>query len=371
MTDPAGYPPLSEQEQRKRKQTLERAKANYLSGQLRLRLQYAKLKVEHGWQRQNLNEVENLYFRHSHLRQLQNPRSSPSLPPPSRNQQQQSQNSRPPSSLSRGSNPDVTSTVLLASNPTVAAAGINDTYRAAIEASRAAIANGNGNGNSGTGTSQAGRSPSSQATSNGTHTGPVDVSMSDAGPSSSQTPVQTDSPQIDPSSIEPPTPAPSKAKRTRTRNPSTRGTGRGGRKSKANQQEGSTTNNDESTSATNSMPPPSTIPSISPPPSTLSSLDLPITSSTTPYSLGRSFTLPSSTGFGGSPFGNSGSGGGGGGGGSELTYDSFWSSHTSAYRNMLPPGISSFNTSGTSSSSAGTAISSYGASSSLNRTGSS
>ncbi|KIM77634.1 hypothetical protein PILCRDRAFT_615634 [Piloderma croceum F 1598] len=30
-----------------------------------MRLQYARLKVEHGWQRQNLNEVENLYFHHS------------------------------------------------------------------------------------------------------------------------------------------------------------------------------------------------------------------------------------------------------------------------------------------------------------------
>ncbi|KAF9815997.1 hypothetical protein IEO21_04247 [Rhodonia placenta] len=37
--------------------TPERAKANY----------YARLKVEHGWQRQNLNEVENLYFRHTHM----------------------------------------------------------------------------------------------------------------------------------------------------------------------------------------------------------------------------------------------------------------------------------------------------------------
>ncbi|KIJ16280.1 hypothetical protein PAXINDRAFT_168443, partial [Paxillus involutus ATCC 200175] len=36
-----------------------------------MRLQYAKLKVEHGWQRQNLNEVENLYFHHSHLRNMQ------------------------------------------------------------------------------------------------------------------------------------------------------------------------------------------------------------------------------------------------------------------------------------------------------------
>ncbi|CCM02030.1 uncharacterized protein FIBRA_04106 [Fibroporia radiculosa] len=72
----------------RRKLTPERAKANYvrkkslplggssselrtaadcLSGQLRLRLQYARLKVEHGWQRQNLNEVENLYFRHAHM----------------------------------------------------------------------------------------------------------------------------------------------------------------------------------------------------------------------------------------------------------------------------------------------------------------
>ncbi|KZT64579.1 hypothetical protein DAEQUDRAFT_602666 [Daedalea quercina L-15889] len=47
---------------KRRKITPERAKANYL----RLRLQYARLKVEHGWQRQTLNEVENLYFRHTH-----------------------------------------------------------------------------------------------------------------------------------------------------------------------------------------------------------------------------------------------------------------------------------------------------------------
>ncbi|KAF9481741.1 hypothetical protein BDN70DRAFT_505629 [Pholiota conissans] len=33
-----------------------------------MRLQYARLKVEHGWQKQNLNEVENLYFHNSHLR---------------------------------------------------------------------------------------------------------------------------------------------------------------------------------------------------------------------------------------------------------------------------------------------------------------
>ncbi|KAH0831061.1 hypothetical protein J3R83DRAFT_13584 [Lanmaoa asiatica] len=63
-------PQSNELEQKKRRQTLERAKANHLSKQLQMRLQYAKLKVEHGWQRQNLNEVENLYFHHSHLRSM-------------------------------------------------------------------------------------------------------------------------------------------------------------------------------------------------------------------------------------------------------------------------------------------------------------
>ncbi|KAF9450862.1 hypothetical protein P691DRAFT_773611 [Macrolepiota fuliginosa MF-IS2] len=67
----------SEMEKR-RKQTLERAKANHLSRQLQMRLQYARLKVEHGWQKQNLNEVENLYFHHSHQRG-----PKPYLPSPS------------------------------------------------------------------------------------------------------------------------------------------------------------------------------------------------------------------------------------------------------------------------------------------------
>lgn len=53
--------------------TMERAKAAHLSRQLQLRLQYARLKVEHGWQKQNLNEVENLYFRHSHTKPRQSP----------------------------------------------------------------------------------------------------------------------------------------------------------------------------------------------------------------------------------------------------------------------------------------------------------
>ncbi|KAK0450287.1 uncharacterized protein EV420DRAFT_1750387 [Desarmillaria tabescens] len=55
-------------EEKKRKQTMERAKATHLSRQLQMRLQYAKLKVEHGWTKQTLNEVENLYFHHSHVR---------------------------------------------------------------------------------------------------------------------------------------------------------------------------------------------------------------------------------------------------------------------------------------------------------------
>ncbi|KAG9313696.1 hypothetical protein JVU11DRAFT_6044 [Chiua virens] len=71
----------NELEQKKRRQTLERAKANHLSKQLQMRLQYAKLKVEHGWQRQNLNEVENLYFHHSHQRTMrQNAAHRPPYP---------------------------------------------------------------------------------------------------------------------------------------------------------------------------------------------------------------------------------------------------------------------------------------------------
>ncbi|TFK34627.1 hypothetical protein BDQ12DRAFT_726676 [Crucibulum laeve] len=54
--------------EKKRKVSTEKAKASLLSQQLQMRLQYARLKVEHGWQKQNLNEVENLYFRHSHQR---------------------------------------------------------------------------------------------------------------------------------------------------------------------------------------------------------------------------------------------------------------------------------------------------------------
>jgi hypothetical protein len=75
----------NEAEQKKRKQTLERAKANHLSKQLQMRLQYAKLKVEHGWQRQNLNEVENLYFHHSQVRGLRPVVPAKTVPPLSTN----------------------------------------------------------------------------------------------------------------------------------------------------------------------------------------------------------------------------------------------------------------------------------------------
>ncbi|KAI6128149.1 hypothetical protein EDD16DRAFT_1549680 [Pisolithus croceorrhizus] len=38
-----------EVDQKRRKQTLERAKVNHLSKQLQMRLRYARLKVEYGW----------------------------------------------------------------------------------------------------------------------------------------------------------------------------------------------------------------------------------------------------------------------------------------------------------------------------------
>ncbi|KAI9513491.1 hypothetical protein F5148DRAFT_1372456 [Russula earlei] len=58
----------ADHEAKRQRITIERAKVVNLSKQLQIRLQYARLKVEHGWQRQSLNEVENLYFRHSTLK---------------------------------------------------------------------------------------------------------------------------------------------------------------------------------------------------------------------------------------------------------------------------------------------------------------
>ncbi|KAJ4474460.1 hypothetical protein J3R30DRAFT_3707386 [Lentinula aciculospora] len=52
----------------KRRSSMDKAKVSHLSRQLQLRLQYARLKVEHGW---NLNEVENLYFRRTNSRPRQ------------------------------------------------------------------------------------------------------------------------------------------------------------------------------------------------------------------------------------------------------------------------------------------------------------
>ncbi|KAJ7510271.1 hypothetical protein B0H11DRAFT_2216084 [Mycena galericulata] len=55
--------PITDADLARKIRALERAKAVHLVRQLQLRLQYAKLKVDHGWQKQHLNEVENLYFR--------------------------------------------------------------------------------------------------------------------------------------------------------------------------------------------------------------------------------------------------------------------------------------------------------------------
>ncbi|KAJ4474015.1 hypothetical protein C8J55DRAFT_562658 [Lentinula edodes] len=55
----------------KRRSSMDKAKVSHLSRQLQLRLQYARLKVEHGWHKQNLNEVENLYFRRTNNRPRQ------------------------------------------------------------------------------------------------------------------------------------------------------------------------------------------------------------------------------------------------------------------------------------------------------------
>ncbi|KAG8951211.1 hypothetical protein FRC04_006693 [Tulasnella sp. 424] len=45
-----------------------------------MRLQYAKLKVDHGWTRQNLDEVENLYFHHYRDRRPAPPPQQPKAP---------------------------------------------------------------------------------------------------------------------------------------------------------------------------------------------------------------------------------------------------------------------------------------------------
>ncbi|CAE6441570.1 unnamed protein product [Rhizoctonia solani] len=51
----------------------EKAKAQQLSRQLKTRLQFARLKVDYGWTRQSLNEVENLYFHLSRARPVPPP----------------------------------------------------------------------------------------------------------------------------------------------------------------------------------------------------------------------------------------------------------------------------------------------------------
>ncbi|KAJ6617525.1 hypothetical protein B0H10DRAFT_1305321 [Mycena sp. CBHHK59/15] len=48
---------INEGELKRKTRSLERAKANHLLRQLQLRLQYARLKVDHGWEKQCLNEI--------------------------------------------------------------------------------------------------------------------------------------------------------------------------------------------------------------------------------------------------------------------------------------------------------------------------
>ncbi|KAJ7078485.1 hypothetical protein C8R44DRAFT_825286 [Mycena epipterygia] len=55
--------PLTDADLAHKLRSLERTNATHMLRELQLRLQYAKLKVDHGWQKQRLNEVENLYFR--------------------------------------------------------------------------------------------------------------------------------------------------------------------------------------------------------------------------------------------------------------------------------------------------------------------
>ena len=58
----------------KRQQAAQKARMVALSKQLKTRLQYAAFKVEHGWSKQSLSEVENLYYKHR--------RASSSIPSP-------------------------------------------------------------------------------------------------------------------------------------------------------------------------------------------------------------------------------------------------------------------------------------------------
>ncbi|QRV98742.1 hypothetical protein RhiJN_26761 [Ceratobasidium sp. AG-Ba] len=85
----------------------EKTKAQQLSRQLKTRLQFARLKVDYGWTRQSLNEVENLYFHLSRARPTPQqhqqraetatpPVPAPSTPPiamatPTESQEQESQ----------------------------------------------------------------------------------------------------------------------------------------------------------------------------------------------------------------------------------------------------------------------------------------
>ncbi|KAF9516095.1 hypothetical protein BS47DRAFT_1484105 [Hydnum rufescens UP504] len=65
----------------KRHNQADKAKLHLLRQQLQTRLQYARLKVDHGWMRQNLNEVENLYFHHYRARSPTDPVDEANMKP--------------------------------------------------------------------------------------------------------------------------------------------------------------------------------------------------------------------------------------------------------------------------------------------------
>ncbi|KAJ3483446.1 hypothetical protein NLI96_g6305 [Meripilus lineatus] len=324
MTDSSGYPNLSESEQRKRKQTLERAKANYLSGQLRLRLQYAKLKVEHGWQRQNLNEVENLYFRHSHMRKPTVPTAGPSHPTHPSVSAEHSIITTGPSA------PESSQATEPASQPDPSSSGYPSSSQQPPELTRTET--------QGTDISQAHAPPPSQGLSQASS-----VVFNGSTLPTSELPSQ---PQINTTNVAPsPSPplassVPPKPKRTRARFSNTTRPKSINNRSASNSQHSPSIPNSTPSSSRLSQPPdnPDTTSNANNTPSqpSQSSSTKPSPPSRTGSSTGSTFTPSSSTGAAAASssamFGSSSSIG------SPLTYDSFWSSHslsTQTYRSLL------------------------------------
>ncbi|KAG8918287.1 hypothetical protein FRC02_002488, partial [Tulasnella sp. 418] len=70
----------NQQDHARKNKHFEKVKVQQLTRQLVLRLQYAQLKVKHGWTRQTLNEVENLYFHHYRTNDTTTSTSAPGRP---------------------------------------------------------------------------------------------------------------------------------------------------------------------------------------------------------------------------------------------------------------------------------------------------